>query len=69
MWEAKGKGHCVVQKLPDFELSPPQGHPAAPAPTMEPKPWADLGVLPHRGGPEGETQMGIKRRNMSSSMP
>lgn len=49
-WEAKGKGHSGVQKLPNFDLSsplsPPQGHPAAPAPTKDPEPWADLGLLP-----------------------
>lgn len=23
VWEAKGKGHCGVQKLPNFDLAPP----------------------------------------------
>jgi len=53
VWEAKGKGHCAVQKLPHFKLfsplSPPQGHPTASAPTTEPGPGADLGVPSPRG--------------------
>ncbi|XP_075283279.1 homeobox protein SIX6 [Opisthocomus hoazin] len=57
VWEAKGKGHCAVQKLPHFKLfsplSPPQGHPTASAPTTEPGPGADLGVALPEGGLEG----------------
>lgn len=59
VWEAKGKGHCGVQKLPNFDLSFPlpaaQGHPTVPAPTREHEPQADLGMPPPEGGPEGET--------------
>lgn len=54
VWEAKGKGHCGVQKLPNFDLSsplsPPQGHPTASAPTKDPEPWADLGLPPLQRG-------------------
>lgn len=60
--EAKGKGHCGVQKLPNFDLffdlffplSLPQGYPAAPAPQRSRNPGLTL-VCPHEGGPEGET--------------
>lgn len=59
VWEAKGKGHRGVRKLPNFDLSSPlptpQGQPTVPAPTREREPQADLGVPPPKGGPEGET--------------
>lgn len=48
--EAKRKGHCGVQELPNFDLSfllsLPQGYPAVPSTPKEPEPWADLGVPP-----------------------
>lgn len=56
--EVKEKGHCGVQKLPNFDLffplSLPQGYPAAPAPQRSWNPGLTL-VCPHEGGPEGET--------------
>lgn len=56
--EAKEKGHCGMQKLPNFDLffplSLPQAYPAAPAPQRSWNPGLTL-VCPHEGGPEGET--------------
>lgn len=63
--EAKGKGHCGVKELPNFDLSfpwsLPQGCPAAPAPQRSLSPGLTL-VCPH----EGETWLRIQGGNISS---